>query len=144
MLHALLSSRMVKYFAFWTGIRFRKKQKVGRNYWHFCCRTLFCISGFSFCHERSARTVLNTFSDGTEEHRNDCVESDQKPIKPSFLPTVANSRCLNKKKGTTAWYVPALFQPPALLFCKETFGSGFRRKEETSRLSIWRVFTVTK
>lgn len=88
---------------------------------------LFCV--MKDAHERSAHTVLNAFSDGTEEHRNGCVESDQKPIKPSFLPTVANSRCLNKKKVTTAWYVPALCQPPALLFCKETFGSGFMRKE---------------
>lgn len=98
-------------------------QNFGMYFW-----ILFCL--MKDAHERSVHSVLNTFSEGMEEHRNGCAESDQKPIKPSFLPTVANSRCLNYKKGTTAWYVPALFQPPALLFCKETFGAGYVTKKE--------------
>jgi len=37
-------------------------------------------------YERSVHTVLNTFSEGIEEHRDGCAESDQKPITPgSFL-----------------------------------------------------------
>lgn len=58
--------------------------------------------------------------------------SDQNLIKPSFLPRVASSRWLNEKNDIPAWCVPALSQSPALLFCKETSGSDFIKKEEMS------------